>query len=62
MQNHPKPAHILDAPEQGVEREPNRKVEDDTHHGGGDGRQHRRKRFVAQQRFDVGRAQEDPQK
>ena len=45
-----------------MQREPNRQIEDDADHGGGDRRQRTRKALVAAQPLDERRAEKDPEK
>ena len=52
---------LVDAREQDVQREPQRKIGDDADDGGGDGAQRRGEPRRVRQALDVGRADEDPQ-
>ena len=54
-------AHRPHLPEHGVDREPDREVEDDADHRGGDRGERAVERLVAAQHLDEGRAEEDPQ-
>ena len=54
-------AHRRGLAEQGVQREPDREVQDHADHRGGDRRQRAGERLVAAQPLDEGRAEEDPE-
>src|SRR5262249_12127629 len=55
-----KQAYRINLAKHGVDREPDREIEHDTHHGSGDGGEGPVERLVAAQRLDERSAEEDP--